>query len=160
MFRLYKRDEGGRITHYHEVWVEPHNRRIIVHWGALGQEGEAEPVRIKLLRPLGQQVEALLGPAREAEYAELERSEECVLLVEYTADGFGDLDNLDRRHALEERLNEVLGWTGLGRCDDSRAIGDTLETGCFVVDFDLASRVIADALAGSEFAGFKRIRPE
>lgn len=160
MFRLYKRDERGRITHYHEVWVEPQNRRMIVHCGALGEEGEAEPFRIMLLRPLDRQVEDLLRPAREAGYAELERSEECVLLVEYTADGFGDLDDMDKRHALEERLNEVLGWTGLGRCEDSRASGDTMEAACFVVDFDLASTVITEALAGSEFTGFTRIRPE
>ncbi|MEM1152289.1 MAG: hypothetical protein AAGI03_17380, partial [Pseudomonadota bacterium] len=150
MFRLYKRDERGRITHYHEVWVEPKNRRIIVHWGAVGDQGEAEPFRIKLLRPLERQVEDLLKPARDAGFSELERSEERVLVVEFTEDGFGDLGDLDKRDALEERLNEVLGWTGLGWCEDSRLDGAHLEAICFVVDFDRAASVVADGLAGSE----------
>ena len=160
MLKLYKRDERGQITHYYEVWVEPENRRIIQHWGALGEQGEADPHRIKLLKPLEQQVEDLLRPARELGYSEVDRQEECVLLVEYTVEGFGSLDDLDKRHALEERLNEILGWTGLGYCDGGSAGSDTMEAACFVVDFDLAKTVISDALAGSEFADFSRIYRE
>jgi hypothetical protein len=32
-------------------------------------------------------------------------------------DGFGSDRDIDKRHRLEERLNELLGWTGLGHVD-------------------------------------------
>ncbi|MEM9739360.1 MAG: hypothetical protein AAF829_05785, partial [Pseudomonadota bacterium] len=82
MFKLYKRDEHGQVSHYYEVWVEPQNRRIIEHWGTLGQQGEAEPHKIKLLRSLDLQVEDLLRPAREQGFVELDRGDHSLLLVD------------------------------------------------------------------------------
>lgn len=35
--------------------------------------------------------------------------------------GFGTRDDLESRHALKDLLNETLGWTGLGDCNESDA---------------------------------------
>ncbi|MEL6956483.1 MAG: hypothetical protein AAFO88_07570 [Pseudomonadota bacterium] len=160
MFKLYKRDERGVITHYYEVWVEPHNRRIIDHFGPLGEQGEARPHRMKLFRSLERQVEELLGPAREAGFSEVGIEDHTSLVVSYAERGFGDLGDMDKRDALEERLNEILGWTGLGHCDGSSHVDDCLEVACFVLDVELASTAISEGLAGGEFANFTRIYSE
>jgi hypothetical protein len=46
------------------------------------------------------------------------------LEIEYIIDGFGTEQDLDKRHKLEERMDEVLGWTGPGHTDGG-SIGKT-----------------------------------
>ena len=160
MFKLYYRGDSGAPEHYFEVWVEPENRRIIEHWGAVGDQGEAKPHRIWMLRSLDEQVEVLLRPARDAGYVEIDINDHDWLIVEYAVDGFGTEDDLDKRHALEDRLQEILGWTGLGHCDGGSIGSGTMEAACPVVDFDRAKAVIADALKGTEFENYTRIYKE
>jgi hypothetical protein len=57
-------------------------------------------------------------------------------------------------------MDETLGWTGLGACDGGSIGGGTMEVCNFVVDFDVAKRVIEEDLAGTEFADYVRIYRE
>ena len=160
MFKLYKRAPDGQVTAYHEVWVEPQNRRIIEHWGEIGDQGDALAHRIWLLRSLDEQVETLLRPAREAGYAEIDIDQHVLLRVEYAVDGSDPEDDLGKRQALEDRLQEILGWTGLGHCDGGSNGSGTMEATCFVVDFERARTVIAETLEDTEFGDFTRIYAE
>ncbi len=160
MFKLYKRDDTGRIIAYHEAWAEPDRRRIVEHWGILGEPGQSETYRIKLLGSLERQFDGILDPVREEGFEELEDSDFKCLIVEYKIDGFGTEDDLTKRHALEDRLNEILGWTGLGHCDGGSSGSDSMEAACFVVDVDLATSVIKDALNEGEFSNYSRIYQE
>jgi hypothetical protein len=67
---------------------------------------------------------------------------------------------LDKRHRLEDRLDDTLGWTGLGAVDGGSIGSGTMEVCAFVVDFDLAKKVIEADLAGTEFADYTRIYDE
>jgi len=69
----------------------------------------------------------------------------------------GSAADLKKRHALEDRMNEVLGWVGLGQCEGGNIGYGTMEICCLVVDFELARNVIAADLAGSAFADYRRI---
>lgn len=160
MIKLYKREPGGAVSAYHEVWAEPRNRRLIEHWGPLGEKGETRAHRAKILRPLEAQFDDLLAAPRQAGYAEVDIEDHSVLLVEYAVDGFGTEDDLEKRHALEDLLHEVLGWTGLGECDGGSIGSNTMEAACFVVDFPLAKAVIAEALQDTPFADYSRIYRE
>jgi hypothetical protein len=71
----------------------------------------------------------------------------------------GTTADLDKRHKLEAKLNETLGWTGLGMCDGGSIGSGTMEV-CLVVDFALAKSVIETDLQGTEFADFSRIYDE
>jgi hypothetical protein len=82
------------------------------------------------------------------------------LLVEYPVDGMGNAKDVDKRHRLEDKLNEVLGWTGLGHCDGGSIGSGTMEACCYVADFEVAAAVIRKALIGTEFADFSRIYDE
>ena len=72
----------------------------------------------------------------------------------------GTPKDLEKRHALEERMNETLGWTGVGHCDGGSIGSGTMEVCCFVVDFDTAKRVIEEDLKGTKFADYSRIYEE
>jgi hypothetical protein len=69
----------------------------------------------------------------------------------------GSAADLGKRHALEDRLNEVLGWVGLGQCEGGNIGYGTMEVCCLVVDFELARSMIEADLAGSAFADYSRI---
>jgi len=57
-------------------------------------------------------------------------------------------------------MNETLGWTGLGNCDGGNIGSGTMEVCCFVVDFELAKKVIEIDLKNTEFADYTRIYNE
>jgi len=153
MLKLYKRTAD--VFRYHEAWVN--GAAIYEHWGVVGERGETK----KHPLPKGKDEEgAILGvlaSAAEAGYRPIDMGNHATLLIEYEVNGFGTGEDLDKRHALEERMNETLGWTGLGACDGGSIGSGTMEACCFVVDFDVAKRVIEADLAGTEFTDFTRI---
>ena len=72
----------------------------------------------------------------------------------------GNTDDLDKRHRLEERKNETLGWTGLGHCDGGSIGSGTMEVCNFVVDFEIAKKVIEEDLIETQLSDFARIYDE
>ena len=156
MIKLYKRLEDGALA-YHEAWVD--GEHVVEHWGRVGTEGERRD------RPLAssdadEALESVLEVARARGFEEIDSDDHRRLIVEYLVDGMGGSGDLDKRHRLEEKLNELLGWTGLGDCDGGSIGSDTMEVCCFVVDFPIAKAVVARALAGSEYGDYKRIYNE
>lgn len=160
MFRLFKRDESGKIAAYHEVWVELKPRRIIEHWGMVGTRGETDAHRIKLLRSLEKQVDDLLDPARALGFTEIEPGDYQTLVVEYALSDAWRSDDVLKVREAEDALTEVLGWTGLGTCDGETVTETAIEFTCRVLDPDLATTRIAEQMAGTEFADYSRIYQE
>lgn len=72
----------------------------------------------------------------------------------------GTPEDVDKRYELQERMDETLGWTGLGHCDGGSIGSGSMEVCCFVVDFEVAKRVIAEDLKGTEFEDYSRIYDE
>ena len=102
----------------------------------------------------------MLAPARSAGFAEFDDDDLRILLIEYRIDGVGNSADLSKRHALEDRMNEVLGWVGLGHCDGGSIGAGTMEVCCRVIDFELARTAIEADLAGSTFSDYSRIFDE
>ena len=160
MIRLYKRDENGQIAAYHEAWVEPHNRRIVEHWGYVGEAGDTATHRIHILGSLERQFEGVLEPARALGFEPLTESDFASLVIAYDVAGQDPDEVRDTQEDIEDALNEKLGWTGLGYCDEGRLTSNALDICCRVVDAELAQKVIAEALDGSVFSDYSRIYQE
>lgn len=156
MDKLYKRIDG--VLHYHEAWES--DRKIIEHWGVVGERGQT----IEHILPKGADPETAIAEVLEKavakDYVSAVEIGETTLLIEYDIEGFGDSEDLEKRQKLEDRMNETLGWTGLGNCDGGSIGSGTMEVCCFVVDFEVAKRVIEADLAGTEFADYSRIYDE
>lgn len=155
MRKLYRRARGG--IEYHEAWV--HGSTLTEHWGKLGERGETRDHRVKR-RSSDEAVERVLQPLRDDGFAELAIDDHTVLMIEYRVDGHGSGPDVEKRHALENRMNETLGWTGLGHCDGGSIGSGTMEVCCFVVDFKTAKRVIEQDLKDTEFGDYVRIYDE
>ncbi|MGV3608923.1 MAG: hypothetical protein ACO1RA_21140 [Planctomycetaceae bacterium] len=153
MLKLYKQVDG--VLHYHEAWCN--GPKMTEHWGVAGERGESKEHK----RAKGEEeeaaVERVLQSALEQGFAPIEYEDHAILLIEYAIDGFGTPTQLKKRHALEDRMNETLGWTGLGMCDGGSIGSGTMEVCCFVADFDVAKRVIENDLKGTEFSDYTRI---
>jgi hypothetical protein len=131
MIKLYKRIK--RVLHYHEAWAE--GAKIIEHWGIVGERGEtATHKRNKKLSEEKDLAKVLAKPLAEG-YEPIDSDGHSILMIEYSIEGMGTTKNLDKRHALEDRMNETLGWTGLGFCDGGSIGSGTMEVCCYVVDF-------------------------
>lgn len=157
MIKLYKRLDDGRLA-YHEAWERDGN--ITEHWGVVGERGKTKNHRVKRREDADQAVERVLIPARDDGFEEIDIDDHRVLLIEYAVEGMGTPADLTKRHELEDRMNELLGWTGLGHCDGGSIGSGTMEVCCFVVDFEIAKRVIGGDLKGTRFADFTRVFDE
>ncbi|MEM8616982.1 MAG: hypothetical protein AAGF20_08615 [Pseudomonadota bacterium] len=148
MFRLFKSDEADLPQAYHEVWVEFKPRRIIEHWGMLGEAGDTLTHRIKFFRSLEDQIEDLLGPARDLGFKELDEADYGSLVLTT------DAHEADAE-SLEERCHEALGWTGLGHVRDVSDDQISLTIHMRVLRSDLARPIIveiaSEVLAGKAF---------
>lgn len=154
MIKLYKRIDNK--LNYWETW-DNDDKSAIVHWGLVGQRGQDKEVKGGLFSNFRGIVQKEMNERLKEGYAEFEEDSLVFLEVEYLIDGFGTEEDLDKRHRLEERLNELLGWTGLGHVDGGSIGSGTMEAGCVVVDFDIAKMVIEDDLKDTEFSNYSRI---
>ncbi len=160
MFRLFKRDETGRIAAYHEVWVELKPRRIVEHWGMVGTRGDTDWDVVGGVTHQRQQIDDLLDPARALGFAEIEPGDYQTLVVEYELSEGWRRDDALKIRAAEDALTEVLGWTGLGFCDGKTVTDTAIELSCRLLDPDIAKARIAEQMAGTEFADYSRMYQE
>ncbi len=156
MLKLYKR--VGGILSYYEAWLQ--DGALYEHWGVAGERGELKEIRIGQVADEESLLQEHLLPAIKDGFHPIALDDHALLVVEYLIEGMGRLEDLEKRHSLEERLNEALGWTGLGHCDGGSIGSGTMEAACFVVDFDLAQRVIAADLRNTPYADYARIYQE
>ena len=160
MIRLYKSDESGAPVAYHEAWVEPQHRRIVEHWGYVGEAGETATHRVHIFGSLEKQFAAVLEGARELGFRELPESAYATLIVEFALTGEGSIADQDKQEDVSDALTEKLGWLGLGYCEEGHVTADTIEICCRVLNVDLAKTTISEALDGSVFADYSRIYQE
>jgi len=153
MIKLYHKSDAG--IQYWETW--DHNGVHTVHWGKLGERGQSKELKRFFFRSPMKEVQAQIEEKKAAGYQEIPAEEHHVLLVEYVVQGMGTTADLDKRHRLEERMSETLGWTGLGHCDGGSIGSGTMEVCCYVVDFDTSAKVIEADLRGTEFADYTRV---
>ena len=114
MVKLYKFAEGQRL--YWETW-ESEPGKSIVHWGELGTHGETKTVSSSLFKSSHKSIQKEIDRLVEDGFAPVELDDYAILMIEYSVDGMGSEQDLAKRHRLEDRMNETLGWTGLGMCD-------------------------------------------
>ncbi|SHM84080.1 WGR domain-containing protein [Flavobacterium saccharophilum] len=154
MFKLYKVRDNQ--LYYWETWNKD-EKTAIFHWGKVGERGENKEVKGNFFSNFQKKVLKEIAEKVKEGYAEFDKDKISFLEIEYIIDGFGTEQDLEKRHKLEAKMDEVLGWTGLGHTDGGSIGSGTMEVGCIVVDFDVAKKVIEEKLKGTQFADYSRI---
>ena len=142
MVKLYK-FEGGKVS-YWEAWET--DGQIILHWGELGERGEAQSIALKQNESSKTFIANEANKHRKEGYRELKEGEDHTVLVQYQVDGWGTPQDLDKRHEVENLLNECLGWTGNGHCDGGDIGSGTMNVCSLVVNPYLALEPIVKEL--------------
>ena len=157
MFKLYQFTDTEK--NYWEAW-ENDDKSYTVHRGSLGENGNSKSVKntsfMKAKNKVFEESKFML----EQGYSEIEDHEHKTLIIEYKVTDFGTPKDTDKRYKLEARLNEVLGWSGLGHCDGGSIGSGTMEVCCFVVDYDISKLTLEKDLEKTEFSDYTRIYEE
>lgn len=157
MIKLYKQFDNGPL-HYHEAWAT--DDQIVEHFGKVGTRGETRHHSFKNEIDQDTVIGQIAEKAFVDGFSEIDPEDYRILLIEYKVVGWGSESDLKKRHKLEERMNELLGWTGLGHCDVGSIGSGTMEVCCIVVNFDLARKTIETDIRNTEFADYSRIYDE
>lgn len=157
MLKLYKKLKG-KVTHYHEAWVD--GSWVTEHWGEIGTEGETKRYRTK--KGLGEEgnISEALAAARADGFKPVGDDKHAILIIEYAVKGMGSAKDVKKRQEIQDRMDNLLGWTGLGHCDGGSIGSGSMEVCCVVVDYETAKRVIESDLVNSRFSDFSRIYDE
>lgn len=147
MLKLYRVTERG--IEYWEAWAT--DKEVTLHWGKLGEEGENRDIPIKPGINPNDTIRSEAKPIRAAGFKALMRSQLRSVVIQYTIEGHGNTTDLDKRVAVEELMNERLGWTGLGHCDGGDIGSGTMNIFCYVVDAKIAAPVIVRELEARGF---------
>ncbi len=147
-----------RVYGFFECWDE--ETKSIIHYGQVGERGVVETVQHGIWTKLTNAIGRKINKFRRDGYIEIAEEDHSILIVEYKVEGMGTPTDLKKRHALQDRLQRVLGWTGLGFCDGGSIGSGTMEVCCFVVDFDIARAVVIADLETTEFNDYQSIYHE
>lgn len=141
--------------YYWEVWKSDETTTVI-HHGKVGKEGKIEVVSSDHELTDDAKIDNRIKRLRS--YKELDSDDMAVLYIEYDIEGvWGNDEDLPKRHALQERMDDLLGWRGLGFCDGGSIGAGTMEVCCYVCDFNIALRVIKKDLKGTDFDSYTKI---
>ena len=157
MLKLYK--QINNEFHYWETW-ENDKTTAIVHWGIVGQRGLDKKVKSGRFSSFRETIQKEIDEKQKDDYSVFEEDKMRFLSVEYSIEDFGTDKDIEKRHRLEDYLNELLGWTGLGHVDGGSIGSGTMEVGCMVVDFDIAKKVVENNLKDTEFSNYSKIKEE
>lgn len=157
MLKLYKLTDSSKK--YWETWDNGDDSHT-VHWGTLGERGDSKIIKKSPFRKPDTMIQGEIDALVADGYRPVDEDQERRLMIEFSVEGLGEPEDLDKRHRLENRMNETLGWTGLGNCDGGSIGSGTMEVCCFVVDYDIAKKTIETDLQNTEFADYSRIYDE
>ncbi len=157
MLKLYKQVDNKIL--YWETW-DKNEKSGIVHWGIVGQRGQDKEIKSGLFSNFRKEIQKEVDMKMQEGYNEIEEDNLFTLLIEFNVDGMGTPEDVEKRIRLQKKMDEVLGWTGIGNCDGGSIGSGTMEVCCFVVDFDIAKQVIESKLKDTEFSNYTKIFDE
>tara|TARA_Y100000310_G_C20627186_1_gene786592 strand:- start:813 stop:1625 length:813 start_codon:yes stop_codon:yes gene_type:complete len=155
MIKFYK--TVNNQIHYWETW-DNEGQFATVHWGIVGQTGDNKTVHSSLFKNYKKKVQEEIDKRITEGYMNFDNMDIVFLEVVYQIEGMGTGEDLEKRHELENRLNELLGWAGLGHVGGGSIGSGTMEVGCEVVNYEIAYNLIQHDLKDTKFQDYLEIR--
>jgi predicted DNA-binding WGR domain protein len=117
VLKLYRSDAGEVV--YWEVW-DSGDSSLTVHWGRTGTTGESKEVSLEHGEDAEERITTEASQMLAGGYREWPEDELATIVVQYPLERHKRVKKgIEKRmNAIELRVNETLGWTGLGHCAD------------------------------------------
>ena len=93
-------------------------------------------------------------------YVEIKVEEYTNLFIDYFIEDIHLNMTQEKRQQVQKYTSELLGWTGLGLCDNVSINEKNMKVFCRVIDFDIAQQVIGHDFLNTEFSDYTRIYNE
>ena len=151
---LYKKIDNK--LNYWKYW-EKDSKTGYIHWGEIGTKGQYKEVKSGIFNNQKNKIEKERERKLNEGYSEFDENKLEFLEIEYLINGLGTMEELDKRHRLENEMDQILSWNGLGGSNGGSIGSGTMEVGCFVVDYEIAKKVIEENLKNTEFENYSRI---
>ena len=103
-----------------------------VHWRVLGTEGKSKVVKRSVLKKPEEKIQKEIDSLLENGFAPIQPEDYFTLQIEFPVEGMGNKEDVEKRHRLQDRMNETHGWAGLGACDGGSIGSGTMEVCNFV----------------------------
>jgi hypothetical protein len=142
MIRLYKRDGDG--IHYWQAWR--HQRIVVLHWGRVGEKGRTRQIRLRKGQTAKAVIEEAARQPNAEGYAAIDVNEHSQVAVQYRTIGWGSVGDLDKRHRIEDLLDDCLAWTCNGFCDGGDIGSGEMNVFCLVVNPEAAKNTLVSTL--------------
>ena len=155
--KLYKTVENE--IHYWETW-DINEKKGATNTGLIGKEGDYKEIKSGLLSNFRKTIQKEIDRHCADGFHEVDIEQHYTLLIEFSVDRMGTEQDVEKRTRLQDHMNEMLGWNGLGHCDGGSIGSGTMEVCCFVIDFEIAKNVIEKNLKETEFSDYLRIYDE
>jgi predicted DNA-binding WGR domain protein len=132
---------------YWEVWKD--DKTLVVHFGIVGDTGETEEVKLKMFDKAEKVMEKLAQEKLNEGFEYLDEDELTELVVQYRYKEDEIEEALEKRHAVEDIMNECLGWTGNGSCDGGDIGSGTANIFNYVIDVNKALKTVIEELSNN-----------
>ncbi len=148
LIKLYKND--GQTIRYWEAWAWDDDRRVVVHWGTLGHNGETRELHLERNQDSEEIISRESEKPRAEGFQEIPLEAHATVVVQYRTEQWDSSEDPDKPNfvavVVEDALNDCLGWTGNGHCQGSEIGSGTINVISFAVDPYLAKTAIVPAL--------------
>jgi len=151
MTKLYKIQNG--VLHYWQTW-DKNPIVSVLYWGIVGERGTTTTISATGQAKRRVLIQQEVDKKRTEGFAEF--LPKFILGVEYKAKSM-TTNSSKKVQRLSQRLDELMGWTGLGHLDGSGFGFGKMDVSVGVVDFEIAKRVIELDLEDTEFANYINI---
>ena len=104
---------------YWEAW-DSGDSSLTVHWGRAGTAGESKEIGLERDEDAEERIANEATQVLADGYREWPEDELATIVVQYPLERYKRVKRgIEKRmNAIERRVNETLGWTGLGHCED------------------------------------------
>lgn len=134
----------GEEVLYWEVWQDA--RKLVIHYGTVGDTGEAEEKKLSLFQNAEKKMHELATEKVVEGYDYLDEDDLFELVIQYSYEDDQMEATLKKRHQVEDLMNECLGWTGNGSCDGGDIGSGTANIFNYVIDVEQAVQTIIEEL--------------
>jgi hypothetical protein len=142
VLKLYKKE--GDTLRYWEAWVQ--EGKLTVHSGIVGESGEEKELPVPEDEDPDMVIAQAAEPLVDAGYDEPDPDVMVPLVVQYPLQGKGTGQDFEKRHAVEELLTNVLGWSGNGEVEGGESQPGRMNVFCHVMDAEIAARTLVEVL--------------
>lgn len=145
MIKLVKEVDNELV--YWEVWKD--GKTLTIHYGVVGDTGETEKVNLKLFEKAEKVMEKLAEKKLNEDFENLDEDGLVELVVQYPYEENQMEEALEKRHTVEDLMNECLGWTGNGSCDGGDIGSGSTNVFNYVIDVDKALKTTLEELSNN-----------